>query len=99
MTEKQQNALNTILTALPEDCRESYQEIAEYAISLGYMPVLKGSRRYYADFINSKLKRTILKINTIPDYRWIAIKFYALSEYKGIFQDAIDERLSYWNKL
>lgn len=99
MTEKQQNALNTILTALPEDCRESYQEIAEYAISLGYMPVLKGSRRDYADFINSKLKRTILKKNTNPDYRWIAIKFYALSEYKGIFQDAVDERLSYWNKL
>ena len=38
MTEKQQNALNTILLALPEDYRESYQEIANYAISLGYMP-------------------------------------------------------------
>lgn len=99
MTEKQQNALNTILSALPEDCRESYQEIANYAISLGYMPVLKGSRKDYADFINSKLKRTILKINTNPDCRCIAIKFYALSEYNGIFQDAIDERLAYWNKL
>lgn len=99
MTEKQKNALNTILAALPDDCRESYQKIAEYAISLGYMPVLKGSHKDYADFTNSKLKRTILKINTNSNYRCIAMKFYALSRYSGIFQDAIDKRLDYWNKL
>lgn len=99
MTVKQQSALNSLITALPDVCRESYQEIAEYAISLGYMPALKGSRKDYADFTNSKLKRTILKINTNPDYRWIALKFYALLEYNGVFQDAIEERLAYWNKL
>ena len=99
MTKKQQNALNTILSALPEDCREGYQQIAEYAVSLSYMPVLKGSCKDYADFTNSKLKRTILKINTNPKYRCIAMKFYALSEYNGVFQEAIDERLAYWNKL
>lgn len=99
MTEKQKNALNTILSQLPDDCRESYREIAEYVISLGYMPSLKGARKDYADFTNSKLKRTILKINTNPNYRWIAMKFYAIPEYKGVFQDAINERLSYWSKL
>ena len=99
MTEKQKNALDTILMALPDDCRESYREIAEYVIGLGYMPVLKGARKDYADFINAKLKRTILKINTNPDYRWIAIKFYAISDYSGILQQAIDERIAYWNKL
>jgi len=99
MTEKQQSALNKILSALPEDCRDAYQEIAECAISLGYMPVLKGTREDYADFAKGKIKRTILKINTNPQYRCIAMKFYALPEYTGIFSQAIDERLVYWNKL
>lgn len=99
MTEKQQNALNVTLSALPDDCRKSYQEIAEYAISLGYIPVLKGSRKDYADFVNSKLKRTILKINTNPNSRWLAVKFYAIPTYSGVFKDAIDERLAYWSKL
>ncbi|MDO4285543.1 MAG: hypothetical protein Q4C60_09450 [Eubacteriales bacterium] len=99
MTEKQQHALQTILSALPEDCRESYREIAEYAISLGYMPALKGSRKDYADFSSPRLKRTLLKINANPDCRGIAIKFYALPEYRGVFRDAIEKRLAYWNKL
>ena len=99
MTEKQKNALENVISALPDDCRESYLEVAEYAISLGYMPVLKGSRQDYADFTKSKIKRTILKINTNPDFRWLAIKFYALPTYTGIFQEAVDARLAYWNKL
>lgn len=99
MTEKQKYALEKIITALPEDYRESYREVADYAISLGYMPVLKGVREDYADFVKGKIKRTILKINTNPDYRWIAIKFYAIPSYSGIFQDALNERLAYWTKL
>ena len=99
MTEKQKYALEKVIAALPDDCRESYREIAEYAISLGYMPTIKGAREDYADFTKSKIRRTILKINTNPDYLWIAMKFYALPAYTGVFQDAIEERLAYWNKL
>ena len=99
MTARQKNALDKIIAVLPDELRESYLEIAQYAVSLGYMPVIRGKREDYADFVNSKLKRTILKINTNPDFRWIAIKFYALHEYTGIFRQAIDARLAYWNKL
>lgn len=99
MTEKQQVALDTILSALPESCRAGYAEIAAYAISLGYMPVLKGARKDYADFTNNKLKRTILKINTDPKSRWPAMKFYALPAYSGIFEQAVGQRLAYWQKL
>ena len=99
MTEKQKIALNKVITDLPDECRESYLEIAECAVSLGYMPVIKGVREDYADFTKSKLKRTILKINTNPDYRGIAIKFYALSSCGGVFREAIAERLAYWNRL
>ena len=99
MTEKQKYALNKVITALPNSYRESYLEIAEYTISLGYKPVIKGRREDYADFINSKLKRTILKINTNPKFIWPAMKFYALPTYSGIFLEAINERLAYWDKL
>ena len=99
MTVKQKDALDKVIAALLDDCRESYLAIAQDAISLGYMPAIKGVREDYADFTKSKIKRTILKINTNPDYRWIAMKFYALPAYAGIFQEAVDARLAYWNKL
>jgi hypothetical protein len=98
MTEKQKNALNKIIVALPDDCRESYLEIAEYAISLGYMPVLKGKHEDDVDFRKSKTKRTILKIKTNPKFRRIAMRFYALSEYTGIFKEALNERFDIENK-
>lgn len=45
MTEKQQQALDTVFSTLPEECRESYREIADYVISLGCKPVLRGAVR------------------------------------------------------
>ena len=99
MTEKQRFSLQKVIKALPDDCRKSYLEIAEYAVSLGYMPVIKGSREVYADFTKSKVKRTILKINTNHKFLGLAIKFYAKPIYTGIFQEAIVARLAYWNKL
>jgi hypothetical protein len=99
MTAKQQQALETILAALPEDMWESGREVAEYAVSLGYMPAIKGVRKDYADFTKSKVKRTILKINTDPNFCGLGMKFYAIPAYTGIFADAIAMRLRYWDKL
>lgn len=102
MTQKQNDALNEIITALPDDCRENFREIAEYAISLGYMPNIKGCRKDYADFSNSKLKRTILKIKA-PDPKfpaaYLEIKFYALPTFTTYFQKAIESRILTWNRL
>ena len=99
VTEKRQYALETVLAALPEDCRERYREVAEYAISLGYMPALKGARKDYADFTKSKTRRTILKINADPRFRLISIKFFALPSYSGVFEEALAARLAYWEQL
>jgi len=100
MTEKHKYALNKIISSLPENLRETYKEIAEYAISLGYMPVIKGKNETYVDFVKSKIKRTILKIDINPNLLpRLAIKFYALDTYSGIFEKAIDERILYWKKL
>ena len=93
-------ASEKIISALPGDCRQSFREIAECAVSLGYMPAVKGTRKDYADFSNSKLKRTIMKINTDPKFPpGLAIKFYALPIYSPYFQSAIDDRLSTWKRL
>ena len=66
MTEKQQQALDTVFSTLPEECRESYREIADYVISLGCKPVLRGVHKDYVDFVSSKLKRALLKISADP---------------------------------
>ena len=99
MTKKQMEALKKIMASLPDDSRASYQEIAKYAISLGYMPSLKGARKDYVDFTKSKVKRTIMKINTDPKFPpSLAMKFYAVPSYPEIFQKAVDDRLTAWNK-
>jgi hypothetical protein len=99
MTEKQKYALNKTISALPEEFQKAYREVAEYAISLGYMPVLKGANETYTDFIKSKTKRTILKIEFNANPPNLGIKFYAIPEYHGIFHKAIEESLKYHAKL
>ena len=100
MTSKQADAFEKIISGLPDDCRDSFREVAEYAISLGYMPAIKGVRKDYLDFSNSKLKRTILKVKTDPKSPpYLEIKFYAIPAYSPYFQKAIDDRLFTWNRL
>ena len=94
MTEKQKYAFNKIIAALPDDCREAFREVAEYAISLGYMPVLKGSKKDYIDFTKSKVKRTILKIDAAPASPRLAIKYFALPAYSGIFYEGVEVRVN-----
>ncbi|MCL1827541.1 MAG: hypothetical protein FWG20_05800 [Candidatus Cloacimonetes bacterium] len=100
MNEKQTYALNKIISDLPDDYKEAFREVAEYAISLGYKPVLKGSRNTYVDFIKSKVKKMIMKIDTDPKFPpRLAIKFFALNKYTGIFNDAIIFRIATWDRL
>ena len=99
MTEKQKATLNKILDALPDEHREAFREVAEYAVSLGYMPVLKGSKKDYADFVKSKVKRTILKIDVAPTPPRLAIKYFALPAYSSIFYDGIEERVNMLEKM
>jgi len=99
MTQKQEYALNKVISALPEDCRDAIREVAEYAIALGYKPTLRGARENYIDFSKAKVKRLILKIATNPRFPFVSMKFFALPEYDGIFAIAVSERLAYWNSL
>ena len=89
--------MNKIITALPNDCRKSYLDIAEYVISLGYMPVLAGKLDDKLDFKNSKTKKTILSIRTKNNSRQIAMRFYALPDFTGVFKEALDARFDIKN--
>jgi len=99
MTKKQEDALAAIIDALPKEAQNGIREVAEYAISLGYMPALKGGRKAYADFSNRKVGRTILKINSDSDFPRLSMHFFAVPTHASLFQDALQARLAYWNKL
>ena len=93
MTEKQNYAFNKIINAISGDNKSAFREVAEYAISLGYMPKLNANETY-ADFIKSKVKKMIMKIDT--DFKYpprLAINFFAIPEYTGIFAEAIEFRV------
>ncbi|MDR0324689.1 MAG: hypothetical protein LBI19_01165 [Oscillospiraceae bacterium] len=90
MTEKQKINLQKILFALPDDYREAYREVAEYAMSLGYNPKLNPGETY-ADFVKSKNRRTVMKIDTNGQPR-LAVRFDALPVCTGIFEEAVEHR-------
>jgi len=92
MSEKQEYALHKILSSLPDDCREPFREVAEYAISLGYVPKLN-AKETYADFNSTKTKRIILKIDAAATPPRLAMQFCPMPAYSGIFYDAIVERV------
>ena len=43
MTDKQKSAFDKTIAALPDYCREAFRKVAEYAMFLGYMPVIKST--------------------------------------------------------
>ena len=99
MTEKQEQIINNLIAAMPEDDRKTYREIAEYAVSLGYTPKAIGKTGGAFDgaiFSKSKTNRTIIKI--LPQYNevidksgipMLSVKFFAAPEYSEIFSQGI----------
>ena len=94
MDDKIKILLDDFLNNLPEKDKTFFVSTAEYAISLNYLPKKSKTRVYNLDFINSKLKRTLLKLEA-PDTKkqdstsGIRLKFYANKEYSDVFQEAI----------
>lgn len=90
--------MDTIITKLPSESQEAYRNIGEYAVSLGYKPVLKGAKQQYVIFNKSfpnKTSRTILKIvaevEKTPVYYAMEVRFFANTPpYPPKFQQAID---------
>jgi hypothetical protein len=94
VSEKITQLLNGFISELPENYQKMLQEIAEYAISLGYTPKKTKARDFAIDFSKSKVKRTIMKMElhhnsikkSVPGLR---LKFYANKDYSDIFKEGI----------
>lgn len=100
MTTKQEALMNEFLEAIEEEYRPLFKELAEFAVSYQFNPVRNKTQDFSIDFKNSKLKKTIMKMEVaeqkhdgfgygerkIPGLR---LKFFATKEYSKIFQHAV----------
>jgi hypothetical protein len=82
--EKSIMLIDELINTLPEHEKGLYQEIAEFALSLGYKPKKVNKYGFTLDFTNNMNKK-ILKLAK-DDFR---IKFYANENYSQKFQDGI----------
>jgi hypothetical protein len=94
MKEKSRLLIGELLTAIPAEYHEVYNELAEYAEILGYTPKRNKTKHLSIDFSKSKVKRTIMKFevfdNGIPSRPpGLRLKFYASGGYSDIFSDGI----------
>ena len=94
VNEKTRQLLKDFISELPENHQEMFQDIAEYSISLGYMPKKTKSKDFAIDFLKSKVKRTIMKMeihdNAIKkNGPGLRLKFYANKDYSDIFKQGV----------
>jgi hypothetical protein len=83
--EKSIALIETLINTLPEQDKEIYKEIAEFALNLGYKPQKVNKEGFTLDFINNTTRKKILKLAK-DDFR---LKFYASDNYSQKFQDGI----------
>lgn len=102
VNEKNGQLLKDFISELPENYREMFRDIAEYAIALGYTPKKTKSKDFVLDFSKSKVKRTIMKMEihdnaikkNVPGLR---LKFYASKDYSDIFRQGIQRVIEEFN--
>jgi len=94
MTEKTRIKLENVISKFPSEYRESFRNIIEYVISLGYNPKVNAGETY-ADFVKNKHGKVIMKIENgyekppMPKLPRMNIRLDALPVLAGIFQEAI----------
>lgn len=100
MNAKQTAALQDFLQSIDDPYRAIFAELAEFAAELGYMPVRNKTHDITIDFRNSRVKKTIMKMEQkeqkhdglrygesgVPGLR---LRFFAADSYSEIFQSGI----------
>ena len=93
--EKIQSLIDDCLAIIPGGERETYRQIAEYAVELGYTPKPIKTARGISDdltFTKSKVNRTLLKIRRNKHGRAeLVLSFFATPVYSEIFRQGIKE--------
>ncbi len=100
MNDKHKAILTKLLDRIPPEYHPLFTELAEYAISLGYLPKRTTAKDVAVDFANRRTRRTILKLEEKEQkhdgYRYgergipgVRLKFFAGEEYSAIFSNGI----------
>ena len=98
MTDSQKQKIDALIDVLPENEREIYREIAEYATQLGYSPS-KVKEKYepviFAKTIKGYGYRRLCRISppnpasSDEPKTSFALSFYAMSDYSEIFHESV----------
>ncbi|MHC1696311.1 MAG: hypothetical protein AB9835_13795 [Eubacteriales bacterium] len=102
MNDKHRILLDQLLAEIPEKDKDLYSEITGQAVSMGYLPKRTKTRLYALDFSNSRLSRTIMKLEA-PDTAKIGskpglrLKFYAAKDYSDIFRQGVQRVIEEFN--
>ena len=94
MNEKNRVLINEFLDAVPIEYKEIFNELAEYAIQLGYTPKRTTTKNFGIDFSKRKVRKTIMKFedhdNGIPSRNpGLRLRYYASSNYSEIFKNGV----------
>ncbi len=100
MNDRQKEIMNELLGRIPPDYHPLFNELAEWAVSLGYVPKRNKTKDVTIDFSNRRTKKTILKLEEKEQkhagYRFgergvpgIRMKFFASAKYSGIFRNGV----------
>ncbi len=100
MNDKHTAILTGLLDRIPPEYHRLFTELAEFAISLGYLPKRTPAKDVAIDFSNRRTRRTILKLEEKEQkhdgYRCgergipgIRLKFFAAAEYSAIFRNGV----------
>ena len=89
--EKYNNVLKEFLDIIPLENKIFYEELANKAIILGYVPTRDKTKCISISFRNNKSKYTIMKFaeETLNGFQF---KFSANKNYSKIFEESIKER-------
>lgn len=100
MKEKYTAILDELFSKIDNNYSAMFQELAEYAINLGYNPIRNKTHDVTIDFRKNKIKKSIMKMEVseqkhdgyaycernIPGLR---LRFFAAKDYSDIFQRGI----------
>lgn len=100
MNEKQKMVMEELFDSMGDSHRAIFEELTEYAISLGYNPVRNKTHDVTIDFRNNCLKKTIMKMEAQEQrhdgcrygerkYPGLRLRFYASNDYSELFRHGI----------
>jgi hypothetical protein len=100
MNDKHKKIINELLVRIPPEYHPLFIDLAEFAISLGYLPKRNKTKDITIDFSNYKTKKAILKLEEKEQkhdgFRYgergvpgVRMKFFATDKYSELFSNGI----------